>query len=63
MLKKVEEVESQLVRINLEYCKKKKCSICPVNRICGRVLVRYNPELKRITKKELVFLCRRGWRR
>jgi endonuclease III len=35
-VKKVEEVESQLVKINLEYCKKEKCSVCPVNRICRR---------------------------
>lgn len=36
-VKKVREVESQLVRINLEYCKRKVCEKCPVKGVCSRV--------------------------
>jgi endonuclease III len=28
------EIESALVRINLEFCKRKKCSSCPVREYC-----------------------------
>lgn len=34
-IKKIKEVESQLVRINLEYCKKSTCNSCPVKTICS----------------------------
>ncbi len=33
-VKRIREVESQLVRLNLEYCKKKACEACPVSRTC-----------------------------
>ncbi len=39
-VKKVEEVESQLVRINLEYCKKGRCNFCPVHKICRKKICR-----------------------
>jgi len=35
-VKRIKEVESQLVRLNLEYCKRKACSTCPVNRMCSK---------------------------
>ena len=35
-VKRVDDVESQLVRIRLEYCKRKACGICPVNAYCTR---------------------------
>ncbi|MEM0085389.1 MAG: hypothetical protein QXP50_08390, partial [Candidatus Methanomethylicia archaeon] len=31
----LERYESQLVRIFIEYCKKKFCGECPVNKYCG----------------------------
>ena len=31
----VEKVESQLVRIGLEYCKKRRCEACPVSENCA----------------------------
>jgi len=34
-IRKVKDVESQLVRIQLEYCKKGKCPECPVNDLCN----------------------------
>ena len=34
-LKKVDEVESQLVRLELEFCRKRKCDICPVADLCA----------------------------
>ncbi len=34
-LKNIEPYESALVRLNLEYCKKKKCSECPVKEHCS----------------------------
>ncbi len=33
-LDKVKEYESSLVRLRLEYCKKKRCSECPVHEYC-----------------------------
>jgi len=33
-IRDVEKYESQLVRLYIEYCKKKKCDVCPVNRFC-----------------------------
>jgi endonuclease III len=33
-LKNVEDIESKLVRINLEYCKRRACKICIVNKYC-----------------------------
>jgi len=33
-LDEVEQFESALVRINLEYCKRRKCAICPVEEYC-----------------------------
>ena len=33
-LENVEKYESQLVRIYIEYCKKKKCQACPVKQYC-----------------------------
>jgi len=33
-VKRIREVESQLVRLNLEYCKRKACEACPVSRTC-----------------------------
>jgi endonuclease III len=36
-LKKVEPYESALVRINLQYCKKRRCEECPVRDHCKRV--------------------------
>ena len=35
-LEKVEPYESALVRINLEYCKKRKCEECPIRNHCKR---------------------------
>ncbi|MEM2885484.1 MAG: hypothetical protein QXF24_05280, partial [Thermoproteota archaeon] len=35
-VKDVKGVESQLVRINLEFCKKGACKICPVSEVCFR---------------------------
>ena len=35
-VKRTEEFESQLVRIGLEFCKKRKCETCPVNQNCIR---------------------------
>jgi len=35
-VKRIEDVESQLVRIRLEYCRRKACGICPVNVYCTR---------------------------
>jgi endonuclease III len=32
--KEIERWESQLVRVYLEYCKKKRCAICPVKENC-----------------------------
>lgn len=32
-------LESRLVRLNLEFCKKKRCSVCPVNEICQQVSI------------------------
>ena len=39
-LAEVKKYESKLVRIYLEYCKKKKCRICPLREYCRE------PELK-----------------
>jgi endonuclease III len=36
-LKRVEPYESALVRINLEYCKKRKCEECPVRDYCKEI--------------------------
>jgi len=36
-LDKVKEYESSLVRLRLEYCKKKRCSECPVQKYCGNI--------------------------
>jgi len=36
-LDKVKEYESSLVRLRLEYCKKKRCSECPVRKYCGNI--------------------------
>jgi len=33
-LKKIEPYESALVRLNLEYCKKRRCGECPVQKYC-----------------------------
>lgn len=33
-VKRIREVESQLVKLNLEYCKRKACEACPVSRTC-----------------------------
>nr|MDO8134906.1 hypothetical protein [Candidatus Njordarchaeum guaymaensis] len=33
-LDKVESYESALVRLTLEYCKKRRCEECPVQRDC-----------------------------
>jgi len=35
-IKRVDDIESQLVRIKLEFCKRRACEICPVNRYCVR---------------------------
>ena len=35
-LKNIEPYESALVRLNLEYCKKKRCADCPVEAYCKR---------------------------
>lgn len=37
-VKRIKEVESQLVRLNLEYCKRKACSTCPMGRTCSKKL-------------------------
>lgn len=34
-LKKVGEYESQLVRLELEFCRKRKCDVCPVTGMCA----------------------------
>ena len=34
-LKKVDESESQLVRLELEFCKRRKCGTCPVADMCA----------------------------
>ncbi len=36
-LKNIESYESALVRLNLEYCKKRKCEECPVQSYCEGV--------------------------
>ena len=36
-LKRVKSNESKLVRLNLEYCKRKKCRLCPVKDYCKDV--------------------------
>ncbi|MEM2930395.1 MAG: hypothetical protein QW797_06000 [Thermoproteota archaeon] len=33
-VKRIKEVESQLVRLNLEYCRRKACGACPVRKTC-----------------------------
>lgn len=33
-VKRIKEVESQLVRLNLEYCRRKACGACPVSNTC-----------------------------
>jgi len=33
-VKRIKEVESQLVRLNLEYCRRRICSACPVRQAC-----------------------------
>ncbi|MEM3659343.1 MAG: hypothetical protein QXU11_02900 [Thermoproteota archaeon] len=38
MVKSIKEVESQLVRLNLEYCKRKACSTCPMSQACSKKL-------------------------
>lgn len=35
-IKRVDDIESQLVRIKLEFCKRKACEICPVSVYCVR---------------------------
>jgi len=35
-VRKIEDVESQLVRINLEYCRKHACCSCPVETMCSK---------------------------
>jgi len=35
-VKRIKELESQLVRLNLEYCKRKACDTCPMNRMCSK---------------------------
>ncbi|MEQ9715133.1 MAG: hypothetical protein ABGF52_06305 [Candidatus Asgardarchaeum sp.] len=35
-IKDVKKFESQLVRIYLEYCKKRRCNICPVKTFCTK---------------------------
>jgi len=35
-VEEVDRVESQLVRIHLEYCKRRACKACPVKRFCSR---------------------------
>ncbi len=36
-LGEVKEYESSLVRLRLEYCKKKRCSECPLQNYCGKI--------------------------
>ena len=36
-LKRLEPYESALVRINLDYCKKRKCEKCPVRYYCKEI--------------------------
>lgn len=31
----IKNVESQLVRINIEYCKRRSCAMCPVRNVCS----------------------------
>jgi hypothetical protein len=33
-LTRIKDVESQLVRVHLEYCKKRACDLCPVQSAC-----------------------------
>jgi endonuclease III len=33
-VKRIREVESQLVRLSLEYCRRKACEACPVSKTC-----------------------------
>ncbi|MEM2740357.1 MAG: hypothetical protein QXQ29_06120 [Candidatus Bathyarchaeia archaeon] len=35
----IERYESQLIRLNLEYCKKHRCCICPAQSYCGERLL------------------------
>jgi len=35
-LSKIKDLESKLVRLHLEYCKKQRCTKCPVREFCGR---------------------------
>jgi len=37
-LKNIEPYESALIRLNLEYCKKRKCKVCPVKEYCNNPL-------------------------
>jgi len=38
-IRRVDDIESQLVRIKLEFCKRRACEICPVNGYCvGRMM-------------------------
>ncbi|MBO3798696.1 MAG: hypothetical protein QXO47_00615 [Thermoproteota archaeon] len=37
-MKRIKEVESQLVRLNLEYCRRSACNACPVSRACLKPL-------------------------
>ena len=53
-LKNIEPYESALVRLNLEYCKRKRCLECPVKENCsqyrGKIAHRLaNPRLLKIT--------------
>ncbi len=34
-LRNIESYESALVRLNIEYCKKRRCKICPVKEYCS----------------------------
>ena len=34
-LKNIEPYESALVRLSLEYCKKRRCRVCPVREYCN----------------------------
>lgn len=37
-VKDVEPYESTLVRVNLEYCKRRKCEKCPVQKFCKKFI-------------------------
>jgi len=39
-LENLEPYESALVRLNLEYCKKRRCEVCPVKGECKRLVER-----------------------